>query len=110
MGLSSNFSGFHLIYIAPNPRFSALNRPHQRVLSLMEVLGGMLVLRGIATADLPALQAHAEVDPGIPCFYALFTDVLIGVFNLDVVEMGALLRHRGPPSWYCFPGQVTWVM
>jgi hypothetical protein len=60
----------------------------------MEVLGGMLVLRRIAAADLPALQAHAEVDPGISCLYALFTDVLIGVFDLDVVEVSALLRHE----------------
>jgi hypothetical protein len=61
----------------------------------MEVLSRMLILGRIAAADLPALQAHAEVDPGIPCLYALFTDVLIGVFDLDVVEVGALLRHEG---------------
>jgi hypothetical protein len=65
------------------------------MLCLVKVLGRVLVLRGIAAADLPTLQTHAEVDPGIAHLYAFFANMLVGVFNLYVVEVGALFWHGG---------------
>lgn len=41
----ANLAGGHLIDIAPHPCFAGLNRPDERMLGLMEVLGGVRVLR-----------------------------------------------------------------
>jgi hypothetical protein len=48
----------------------------------------MLVLRRVATADLPARHAHAQVHPSIAELYALWADVAI---ERDVVDHRAVL-------------------
>jgi hypothetical protein len=55
----------------------------------VEVLGGVLVLRGVAAAYFAAFEAEAEVDPGVAHLYALFTFVFLGGFEFDLVEMSA---------------------
>ena len=57
-----------LVDIAPAPIFTGLEGLDDRVVSGVEVLGGMFVLRGIAAADVPALGAEAQVYPRIPDF------------------------------------------
>lgn len=47
-------------------------RLHDGMLGLMEMLGGVLIRRTIATADVSAGEAHAEVDPSGADFEALF--------------------------------------
>src|SRR5690242_19796389 len=44
----------HLVYVAPAPILAGLERLHDGVLGGMEMLGGVLVLRGIATAHMAA--------------------------------------------------------
>jgi hypothetical protein len=39
-----------------------------------------------------ALQAHPQMNPGVPGFYAIFTNVSIGAGDADLVEM-CTLRH-----------------
>jgi hypothetical protein len=63
------------------------------MLRLMEVFCGVPIFRRIATADLPADEAHAEVDPFVACFRALFTDVLVGFSDFDLIEVGTWLCH-----------------
>ena len=63
----------HFIYIAPSPVFSRLKGLHYRMLGLMEVFGGVFVLRRIAAADVTADQALSQVDPGIAHLEALLT-------------------------------------
>ena len=44
----------HLVNIAPLPAFAGLERAHDGMLGLMEMLGGVGVLRGVAAAYVPA--------------------------------------------------------
>jgi hypothetical protein len=45
------------IDVAPAPRFARFHRFHNRVFGVMEVLGGMFILGGVAAAHVPAFQA-----------------------------------------------------
>jgi hypothetical protein len=54
---------------------------------LVEVLGGVLVLRGIAAAYVTALQAKPQVDPGITHLQALFTAFSTGGDFTDLLHM-----------------------
>ena len=65
----------HLIHVAPTPVLSGLERSHDWVLRLMEVFRCVLVLGGIATTNIAAFQAKAQVDPRVTHFQALFTTV-----------------------------------
>ena len=60
----------------------------------MKMLSGVFVLGGIATTHISALQAQSQVHPGISEFDALFTNVFLGVSDLDLIEMSASFRHR----------------
>ena len=63
------------------------------MLQFVEMFGRVLVLRGVATAHVPARQTQAQMDPGITCLNAFFANMLVGILNFDLVEMGALIRH-----------------
>src|ERR1700677_882852 len=60
-----------LIDVAPTPVFSWFDGSHDRMPGFVEVGRGMGVPGGIAAANLAALQAHAEVNPGISGFETL---------------------------------------
>ncbi len=59
----------------------------------VEVLGGVLVFRRVAAADVTAFQAKPQMDPGIAHLDALRTDVSLGLGNFDGLKMTTLLRH-----------------
>jgi hypothetical protein len=59
----------------------------------VEVLGGVFVLRRIATADVPADQAQSQVDPRVAHFEAFFATPLVCVLDLDLIEMPAGFGH-----------------
>jgi hypothetical protein len=61
---------------------------------LVEVFGGVLVLRRVAASDIAACKAHAQMNPLVTRFNAFLTYMLAGLFDLDLVEMGAFSRHR----------------
>ena len=82
-----------LIHITPHPPFSGFDGADQRVVAGMEVLGGMFVFGGVAAAHVAALQAKAEVDPGVSRLHAIFADVLVGGGDADLVEVSALRGH-----------------
>jgi hypothetical protein len=46
---------------------------------------GVAVLRGVATAYVAALEAEAQVDPGVAGFEAFLAAAGVGVDGLDVV-------------------------
>src|SRR5215469_9579396 len=56
----------------------------------VKVLGGVLVLGAIATADMAAFQAHAQMHPAVSGFDAIFADVFLGGGDLDLVQMATL--------------------
>ena len=72
------------------------------MLRLMEMFCGVPIFRRIATADLSADEAHAEVDPFVACFRALFTDVLVGFSDFDLIEVGTWLCHVFSSKCYKF--------
>jgi hypothetical protein len=88
------FSRLNLVHITPHPGFPWLDGPNQWVLGFVEVFGGVLVLRRIATTHMFADQAHPQVDPGVAHFHAFFTDASRRVPKLDFVKMAAFFRHE----------------
>jgi hypothetical protein len=90
---------FDLIDKTPSPVFSRFDRAHDGVLNGVKMFGGVLVFRRIAAADVSALHAKAEVDPGIAHLQALFATLRFRVHVMDVIEVGAFrchvcLRHK----------------
>jgi hypothetical protein len=59
----------------------------------VEVLGGVLVLRGIAASDVSAFEAHPQVNPGVPGFYAVLANALVGLGKFDLIQVRAFPRH-----------------
>ncbi len=57
------------------------------MLCAVEVLGGVLILRRIATADVTALQTEAQMHPCVAGFDVVFANVLIGSGKSDPIEM-----------------------
>jgi hypothetical protein len=60
------------------------------MLDAMEMFGGVFVLRRVATSDVPAGEAQAQMYPGIAHLHALFADAFIRARNLDLIQMLAL--------------------
>jgi hypothetical protein len=63
------------------------------VLAPVEVLRGVLVFRGIAAADVSAFEAHPQMNPRVPGFYAIFANALVGLGKFDLIEVRAFPRH-----------------
>jgi hypothetical protein len=93
-GSSFQFHGLDFVHVAPGPGLSGLDRSHQGVLTTVEVLGGVFIFRRIAAADVSAFEAHPQVNPGVPGFYAVLANALVGLRKLDLSQMRALERHR----------------
>lgn len=66
----------------------------------VEVLGCVLILRRIATTDVSAAKAEAQVNPCVPCFYAVFANVLARGLDFDLIEVGASVVHFASPKGY----------
>lgn len=90
---SSKFPWHQLVHVTPDPSFSRLDGTDQRMLSFVKMLGCMLVFGRVATANLPANKAQAEVDPLIAHLHTFLTDMLFGLSNFDLIKMGTLFRH-----------------
>ena len=92
------FSGKRLnhnfVHVAPSPVLAALIGANDGVTGLAEVLRRMFVLGRIAAPYVPALHAQAQMNPRIAGFYAVFTHVLVGARDLDLIQMRAFRRHE----------------
>jgi hypothetical protein len=73
--------------------FARFDRPNDGVVRRVEMLCGVLVLRGIAAPHVAALQAKAQVDPGIACFEAFLAAVRRRLYFVDGIEMSAVYGH-----------------
>jgi hypothetical protein len=87
-------SGRDIVHVAPDPSFARFDRADQWMLGLVEVLGGVFVLGGIAASDVTALDAQAQVYPRIAGLDAFFADVRRGMKHSDLIEMRTV-RFRG---------------
>jgi hypothetical protein len=98
--LRCQFASLNLVNITPDPGLSRLDRAHERVLGLVEMLGGVFILRRIAARDVAAEQAHAQMNPRVARLNAVFTNVFFGFAKFDLVEVGTFLWHRFPSVVY----------
>jgi hypothetical protein len=84
------------MHVAPAPVLSRFKRLDDRVATGMEVFSCVPIWRGVATADMPACQAQAQVDPSISRPQAILTPVCMRRNGPDRAQMrvspGAL-RH-----------------
>jgi hypothetical protein len=87
-------AGLDLVHVAPRPGFPGFDGTDQRVLRFVEMLGGMLVFRRIATSNIAANETHAQMNPRVAHFDAFLANVCLGCSELDLVEVGAFFRHR----------------
>jgi hypothetical protein len=85
----------NFIYIAPAPVFSRFERLDDRMMNLVKVFCGVLVLRAVATSNVTAREAKAQMNPGVSHFEALFAAFAAGLHFFDFAEMRAFGGHRG---------------
>src|ERR1035437_6280043 len=82
-----------LVDVTPSPVLARLNGSNHRVLGLSEVLRSVFVLGRVATANVPALHAQAQMDPSISHFHTVFTHVFICAGDLDLIDMRTFSIH-----------------
>ncbi len=85
--VSSDFAGGTLVDVTPDPGLTGLNRTYQGVFGTMKMLGGVLVFRRVAAADVAALQTQPQMNPGVSHFRAFFANVGTCAGDFDLVDM-----------------------
>jgi hypothetical protein len=88
-----NFTRFDFVDVTPDPRLSRLNGAHKRMLGFMKVLGRMLILGRVATADIAANHTHAQMNPHVAALNALLAHVGSRLFYFNLVKVSAKLGH-----------------
>jgi hypothetical protein len=88
-----DIAGRQLIRVAPNPALAGFDGAHQRMTGLLEVLGGMLILRRVATSDMTAAQAQSQMHPAVADLDAVFANVFVRASDLDLIQMAAAYWH-----------------
>ena len=78
----------HLVDETPDPALTALERDDERVSRRLEVLRRVLVSRGIAAADMAALQALPKVHPGVAELEAFLAACRVGGHSPLSVQAG----------------------
>src|SRR5437867_6970354 len=86
-----------LVDVAPAPAFPRLERGDDRMPGLLEMLGGVLVLRVVAASDVPARPAQAKVHPAVSHCEAFLATIGAGHGGLHGFQMSASGRHHSPP-------------
>src|SRR5438105_7132918 len=83
-----------LVDEAPAPRLARLERPKDRMMRLAKMCARVLVLRIVATADVPAAQAQAQMNPVVAIAQALLAAVGARRHGTNLVEMRATVHWR----------------
>jgi hypothetical protein len=73
---------------------SRLERLNNGMVHRVKVVGRVLVFGRVAAADMSAAQAQSEMNPGVADLEAIFASLRAGCDVMDLIEMGALFRHR----------------
>src|SRR5260370_12907207 len=93
----------HLIDVTPAPALPRLDRPHNRVLDLMEMLRRMLVRRRVAAPHMPALHTHPQMHPGAADLQTILTALRRRLHLADLVQMGTFHSNTFPkPRFYLY--------
>jgi hypothetical protein len=75
---------------------SRLAGPYHGVGGRVKMLGGVLVLRIVAAADMAADQAHAQMHPAVPASETFLATVGITLAVCDSLKVQAVLAHGFP--------------
>src|SRR6516225_6315492 len=78
-----------VVGVTPDPTFCTVERPEDRVPRLLVVLRHVTVLRRVATADVPADEAHAQHGPDVARFDTLRAHVGRRLGDRNLVQVGA---------------------
>jgi hypothetical protein len=89
LGFEHDFVG-----VAPHPVFARLDGLNDGVFGFVEVFGGVLVLGGVAAADVAAFAAETKMDPSVTHFEAFFAALGVRANVLDVAQMRTALAHE----------------
>jgi hypothetical protein len=84
---SPHLTRYDFVEVAPDPRLSGFYGADEGVSRLVEMPGGVLILRRITTAHVPAFEAQPQVDPGIAGFDAVFADSHLRASDLDLIQV-----------------------
>src|SRR5260221_7974217 len=83
----------------------------------MEVFRGVLVLRIVAAAQVPASPAQPQVHPAVTSGEAVLAALAIGTVRDDLVQMRAAYRHgqafsaaSTPSARCCRPKETSWIL
>lgn len=79
----------YFIHVAPTPVLARLDGTHDGVFDVVKVLGRVLILGRVTTADVAALHAQPKVDPAIAQLQAFFAAMGMRCDGLDVAEVRA---------------------
>jgi hypothetical protein len=60
----------------------------------VKVFGGVFVLGRVAAADVPADEAHAQMDPGIAELHAVLANMCRRFSYFDLIEVSTFFWHR----------------
>jgi hypothetical protein len=63
------------------------------MMNLVKVFCRMLVLRAVATSDVSAAEAEAEMNPGVTHFKAFFATFAAGLHFFNFAEVRAFGGH-----------------
>ncbi len=87
-----------LVDVAPAPALTRLGGLHDGMAGGVKVLRRVLVLGGVATADVAACQAEPELHPPVPSRQALFAALGVGRNRPDLLDVRTgLPSHGGSP-------------
>ena len=84
----------NLVDVAPAPVFTGLEGLDDGMAGCMEMPGCMLILRGVAAANVPADKALAQVYPGIANFQAIFAAISTRGNFSNLVEVRTIRCHQ----------------
>ena len=87
----------YLVNVTPAPAFGWVITFDDRVPRLVEMFRGVSVRRVVATADMAAGPAQAQMQPWRPDFQALLAAESAGRYIADGVFMAAFVGHHSIP-------------
>src|SRR5258708_4422236 len=90
----------NFIHITPCEFFARRNRFHDGMAGRLEVFGRVPIFGIIAAANMPAGKAHTQTDPGIPYFYAIFTNGNVLRMNVPYLILVGADFLTGHGSYY----------
>jgi hypothetical protein len=83
----------YFIDVTPHPIFAGLDGADNGVLGGVEMLGGVLVFGVIATADVPANEAKAQMNPAVAHLQTFLAAFGLRLNGANLVGMRTSVSH-----------------